>query len=153
MADATKAPLIADVLRLRGTKAIVVRGHDGLDEASIFADSTCWATWETGSFEVSPRDLGIGAYPADAIRGGDSTFNADIARRLLDGEVSGALAAVADAVTLNAALAHVAWLAATTDSAVDPRSALPTSFAMLREQLVSGAAGDVLNTWIAASQR
>lgn len=153
VADATKAPLIADVLRLRGTKAIVVRGHDGLDEASIFADSTCWATWETGSFEVSPRDLGIGAYPVDAIRGGDATFNADIARRLLDGEVSGALAAVADAVTLNAALAHVAWRAATTDSAVDPRSALPTSFAMLREQLVSGAAGDVLNTWIAASQR
>ena len=153
VADAAKAPLIADVLRLRGTKAIVVRGHDGLDEASIFSDSTCWATWEAGSFVLSPRELGIGEYPADAIRGGDATFNADVARRLLDGEVSGALSAVADAVTLNAALAHVAWLAATTDTAVDPRSTLTSSFGMLREQLASGAGGRMLNTWIAASQR
>ena len=153
VADALKAPLIADVLRLRGTKAIVVRGDDGLDEASIFTSSRCWATWTNSEFVVVPRDLGIPDHPTDALRGGDAQFNADVAQRVLGGDADPSLAAVADAVALNAALARVAWSAATTEPDVDPTRALPAAFQELRAQISTGAAGMTLTNWVAATQR
>lgn len=152
VADATKAPLIADVLRLRGTKAIVLRGDDGLDEASIFAPTTCWATWVDGAFTITPADFGIGSYAADVLAGGDAAFNADIARRLLDGDVESAMAPIADAVALNAAIAHVAWTAATVVQPTDVRNAIVEAFPVMRTQLASGAAGATLRTWIASTQ-
>ena len=45
VADLSKAQLMVDALRIRGTAALVVRGDDGLDEVSIFAATTMWATW------------------------------------------------------------------------------------------------------------
>ena len=153
VADAKRAPLLAEVLRLRGTKAIVVRGNDGLDEASIFAPTTCWATWIDGPFTIEPAELGIAAHAADSLTGGDAAFNADIARRLLGGEVGGRLAAVADAVALNAALALVAWRAATGTPCTDPHAETRTAFAELRKQLASGAAGRTLADWAASTQR
>lgn len=152
VADAAKAPLIADVLRLRGTKAIVLRGNDGLDEASIFAPTTCWATWLDGEFTIAPSDLGIATHPANALAGGDAAFNADVARRLLGGDVQGAMTPIADAVALNAAIALVAWNAATGAPASDVPQALTTAFATMRAQLASGAAGATLAAWVAATQ-
>lgn len=152
VADAAKAPLIADVLRLRGTKAIVVRGDDGLDEASIFAPTTCWATWIDDSFAIVPAELGIGSHAAGALAGGDASFNAGVARRLLDGDVTGSMSPIADAVALNAGIALVAWQSANGDQLADIRTGIAHAFTAMRSQLASGAAGATLNAWIAATQ-
>jgi len=152
VADATKAPLIADVLRLRGTKAIVVRGTDGLDEASIFSPTTCWATWTNSEFTIAPADFGIAPAAANALAGGDATFNADIARRLLGGDVDGVMAPIGDAVALNAAIALVAWNAATGVEPSDVPAAIVDAFAAMRAQLASGAAGATLDAWAGATR-
>lgn len=153
VADASKAPLIADVLRLRGTKAIVLRGNDGLDEASIYAPTTCWATWVDGEFTIEPSALGIAAHPADALAGGDAAFNADVAQRLLNGEVGGRMAPIADAVALNAAVAMVAWNSATGTQPTHVEQGIADAFTAMRTHLASGAAGRTLTTWIAATRR
>ena len=153
VADAQRAPLIADVLRLRGTKAIVVRGNDGLDEASIFAPTTCWATWIDDAFTIEPSDFGIPQHDPAALTGGDAAFNADVARRLLSGETDGALTASADAVALNAAVAVVAWRAATGTPSVDPKTDIAAAFGEMRAHLASGAPGATLTAWAAATQR
>lgn len=152
VADALRAPLIADVLRLRGTKAIVVRGNDGLDEASIFAPTTIWPTWSE-QFVMTPAELGIGAVPGDALLGGDAAFNADIARRLLNGDVTGRMAPIADAVALNAGIAHVAWNAAKGEAVAQPKDAIVAAFTTMRAALANGAAGATLTAWAAATQR
>lgn len=153
VADAAKAPLIADVLRLRGTKAIVLRGNDGLDEASIFAPTTCWATWISDEFIITPEQLGIEGHPVDSLAGGDAARNADVARRLFGGAVSGPMEPVADAVALNAALGLVAWEAAKGNTTLHPQQAIPSAFAQMRQALTTGAAGATLDQWVAATNR
>ena len=44
---------MADVLADRGTNALVVRGSDGLDEVTIFADTEVWDATRGGA--VHPR--------------------------------------------------------------------------------------------------
>ena len=51
-----------------------------------------------------PRDIGLDLVPVEALRGADASYNADVARRLLDGETG----PVRDAVLLNTAAALVA---------------------------------------------
>lgn len=151
VADAAKAPLIADVLRLRGTKALVVRGEDGLDEASIFAPTTCWATWLDGPFTLNPSDLGIGNHPANALAGGDAAYNADIARRVLSGDADGALAGIRDAVALNAGLGLVAWQAVTVAKPTDTAASIRSAFDDMRALLELGTARTTLESWAAAT--
>ena len=152
VADATRAPLIADALRIRGTSALVVRGDDGLDEVSVFAPTTIWATWLESPVRLDPRALGIPAHAEGALTGGDASFNADVARRLLDGEVDGPMADVADAVILNAAAAHVAVDAASGDRASDIVGRIANHAHTLRALLATGAAGRTLDAWIAATR-
>lgn len=152
VADPAKAPLIADVLRRRGTNAVVVRGEDGLDEASIFAPTRCWVTWTDEEFLLSPSELGIRDHDATSLAGGVAAHNADIAQRLLLGQVGDGLAAVADAVALNAAIALVAWRA-TAGESQDVRPAIAEAFAEMRDGLGTGAAGHTLAGWVAATQR
>ena len=151
VADPQKAPLIADVLRLRGTKAIVVRGEDGLDEASIFAPTTCWATWLDEPFTITPQAFGIASHAADALAGGDAAHNAAVARSVLSGEQSHA--GVRDAVALNAALGLVAWRALTDGDPVDVIAATQHAFADMRTLLDGGSAATTLSTWAAATSR
>ena len=54
---------------------------------------------------VDPDALGIPASGVDALRGGDPAFNADVFRRVVDGERG----SVRDAVLLNAAAALAAF--------------------------------------------
>ena len=151
VADPQKAPLIADVLRLRGTKAIVVRGEDGLDEASIFAPTTCWATWLDEPFTITPQAFGIASHAADALAGGDAAHNAAVARSVLSGEQSHA--GIRDAVALNAALGLVAWRALTDGDPVDVIAATQRAFADMRTLLDGGSAAAMLSTWAAATSR
>ncbi|WP_405781418.1 anthranilate phosphoribosyltransferase [Streptomyces sp. NBC_00859] len=145
VSDARVAPIIAGVLAERGSSALVFRGDDGLDELTTTATSRVWTvaggTVREESFD--PRDVGIGLVPVEALRGGDASYNADVARRLLAGE-SGP---VRDAVLLNSAAALVA---------LDPgrgtlNEQIAAGVARAAESIDSGAAGRALERWVAAS--
>jgi anthranilate phosphoribosyltransferase len=141
------AGVMADVLAARGTDALVFRGNDGLDELSIHAPSRVWVVRDGSVREdvVDPQALGIAAAPAEALKGGDAALNATISRRFLDGETG----PVRDAVLLNAAAGLVAY-----DGPSDAPVADQVAAAIPRatEVLDSGAAGEVLETWIKASK-
>ena len=107
VADLRMAPVVAEVLAARGVRALVFRGDDGLDELTTATTSSVWVV-RSGEVEpdrVDPAALGIAQPPADALRGGDPAFNADVFRRVLAGEPG----PVRDAVLLNAAAALAAF--------------------------------------------
>ncbi|WP_181766713.1 anthranilate phosphoribosyltransferase [Streptomyces albidus (ex Kaewkla and Franco 2022)] len=145
VADARMAPIMAGVLAERGSSALVFRGDDGLDELTTTATSTVWVvrdgTVRKESFD--PRDVGLEIVPVEALRGADAAYNADVARRLLDGEKG----PVRDAVLLNSAAALVAL------EPGDAPLAEQVQLAMARaaESVDSGAARAALDRWVSAS--
>jgi anthranilate phosphoribosyltransferase len=106
-ADSRMAPVLAEVLAARGTRALVFRGDDGLDELTTATTSAVWVVrdGEVIAERLDPGVLGIVAPPPDALRGGDPAENAEIFRRLVSGEPG----PVRDAVLLNAAAALAAF--------------------------------------------
>ncbi|WP_165985655.1 anthranilate phosphoribosyltransferase [Streptomyces sp. YIM 98790] len=146
VADARMAPIMAGVLAERGSSALVFRGDDGLDELTLTTTSTVWVvrdgkvTRET----FDPRSVGLETVPLDALRGGDAAHNADVARRLLDGERG----PVRDAVLLNAAAALVA-LDGQGSGPLAER--LAAGMARAAESIDSGAARTTLADWVSAT--
>jgi anthranilate phosphoribosyltransferase len=147
VADAAIAALVAGVFADRGDDAWVVRGDDGLDEITVTTTSTVWrpidgiVTAET----IDPRDVGVDVAPIEALVGGDPVHNADVFRRVLDGEAG----AIRDAVVLNAGAA-IAVHAASAGSLIEQ---LAAGMERARESLDSGAAKAVLARWVEATQR
>lgn len=152
-ADARLAQVLAQAAADCGQRAIVVRGADGLDEITPAAPTEAWdATGaEVHADVLHPGDFGVHGLVADLL-GGDPQVNAGLVRAVLGGDRSGRHAVIADTVTLNAAAALVAY-----DAAVGPT---PVSAQPLRERVAgrwdaaadalrSGAAGAVLEGWIA----
>jgi anthranilate phosphoribosyltransferase len=99
-------PLLAEtmlaVLAANGAeRAMVVYGHDGLDELTTTTTSTVLELrdGDTRSFVVDPKALGFRPTSTAELSGGDAAVNAGLARRVLDGEHS----AHRDLVVLNAA--------------------------------------------------
>jgi anthranilate phosphoribosyltransferase len=147
VADERLAAVMARVLADRGASALVFRGTDGLDELSVSAPSRVWvvADGQVREDAVDPRDVGIAAAPAGALRGADAAHNAGVTRRLLDGEAG----PVRDAVLLNAAAAIVAFDGA----GPGPVTAqLAAALPRAADALDSGAAADALGSWVAASR-
>jgi anthranilate phosphoribosyltransferase len=145
VADARMAPLLAGVLAERGSSALVFRGDDGLDELTTTATSTVW-TVRDGAVSrqtFDPRDVGLDLVPVEALRGADAAHNADVARRLLDGETG----PVRDAVLLNSAAA----LAALHPGDAPLTERIAAGMAQAAAALDSGAAKAVLDRWVAAS--
>lgn len=100
-------PVIAEVLRLLGSRrALVVHGHDGVDELSISAPTTVFdvADGTVRDFEVTPESVGLTRAAPGAIRGGTVEANLRLARSVLGGEAGPAR----DVVLLNAGAALVA---------------------------------------------
>ncbi|MGH9225600.1 MAG: anthranilate phosphoribosyltransferase, partial [Acidimicrobiales bacterium] len=81
-------------------------GHDGLDELSTTTTSTVLELRDGAvrTYVVDPAALGLAHATADQFRGGDAATNADMARRVLDGEPG----ARRDIALLNAAAGVVA---------------------------------------------
>jgi anthranilate phosphoribosyltransferase len=102
-ADLRMAPLMAGVFAERGVDAWVFRGDDGLDELTTTTSSTIWRVHEgvVEQITLDPAALGLSLATVEDLRGGDTAFNADVVRRLLDGEKG----PVRDAVVLNAGAA------------------------------------------------
>ncbi len=97
---------IAEALKANGvTSAMVVHGHDGMDEITTTGTTTI-AHLKDGNitkFEITPDQYGIPAVPLSALSGGEPTQNAKALTALLKGEPS----AYRDIVKLNAAAALV----------------------------------------------
>jgi len=145
-ADVRMAPLMAAVLADRGHDAFVFRGEDGLDEITI-TDST--RVWEVSGGTVvesllDPRELGFSLAPPESLRGADPAFNADVFRRVVQGEKS----PVRDAVLLNAGSAIAAH-----EAAGGPLlERLASGVERARTSIDSGAAAEALTKWAAATQ-
>ncbi|MDF2484514.1 MAG: trpD [Herbinix sp.] len=80
---------MARVLANLGVKrAMVVHGHDGLDEVSLSAKTTVCEVQQgqVNSFFLDPHQFGFEYCQPEELVGGDPSLNADIARRILSGE-------------------------------------------------------------------
>jgi anthranilate phosphoribosyltransferase len=145
-ADLRMAPVLAAVLAGRGTRAVVFRGDDGLDELTTATTSSVWVVrdGEVEPDRVDPTALGIAAPAADALRGGDPAFNAGVFRRLVEGEPG----PVRDAVLLNAAAA----LAAYDQRGGRLHDALAAGMARAAAAVDDGRAVALIDRWIAVSK-
>ncbi|MGY2084461.1 anthranilate phosphoribosyltransferase [Blastococcus sp. SYSU DS0539] len=145
-ANERMAPVLAEVLAARGSRALVFRGDDGLDELTTATTSSVW-TVRDGAVEpdrVDPVALGIATPGPDALRGGDARANAEVFRRVVDGERG----PVRDAVLLNAAAALVAF---------DERSSrlhdgLAAGLARAAAAVDDGRAAALLDRWVSVSR-
>lgn len=99
--------MFAEALRRLGSRrALVVHGHDGLDEISACAPTRITELKDglLRTYDITPeRYLGRRATP-DEVAGGDAAFNAALTRRILNGAPGGAR----EVVLLNAAAALMA---------------------------------------------
>lgn len=142
VSDSRMAEKMAGVLRARGSeRALVVFGHDGLDELTTTTLSSVVELCENGElrrYELDPRAHGIDKAEPSALRGGSPDANAAIARSVLGGEAGPAR----DIVVLNAAAALVA--AGLADDVADGLPLAATS-------IDSGAATSALDRLVAAS--
>jgi len=143
VADPRMAPVMAEVLRKVGTRhAIVLYGHDGLDELTTTTTSTMLDVSADGVRElmVDPVELGIPAADPGDLLGGDVDRNVAIAKEVLAGHGGPAR----EMVLLNAAAALVA-----ADAAISLMDGLEAAARSIDE----GRARDTLDAWVEASRR
>ncbi|MGW9412544.1 anthranilate phosphoribosyltransferase [Arthrobacter cupressi] len=147
VANAAMAPLVAGVLARRGSRGLVFRGEDGLDELTTTGPSTVWEIrdGEVREQRFSPLELGIAASTIDELKGGDAKANAAVVRSVLDGTPG----AVRDAVLLNAAAGLVAFAESADGSLLERMDA---AYKRAAESIDTGAAAKVLETWIGLSR-
>jgi anthranilate phosphoribosyltransferase len=143
VSDPAMAEKLLGVLQAQGSeRALVVYGHDGLDELSTITTSTVLELREgdVRSYDVDPAALGLKPATLGDIQGGDPPTNADWARRILDGEPG----ARREFVLLNAAAGLVA-----AGVADDLSEGLAAATASVDE----GAAAGVLDRLVAESNK
>ncbi len=87
--DRTRTEMYAQACAAVGTRrAFVVAGHDGVDEISTTGATQVSEVndGEVQTRDIYPEEFGLVRAPAHSFRGGDAQANADIFRRLLEGE-------------------------------------------------------------------
>lgn len=95
---------VGHVLRQLGARhALVVHGHDGLDEITTTAPTRVAEVRPEGveTYDLEPGDLGVAAVQSDALAGGDARHNAELMRAVLAGREP----ALLDASCVNAGAA------------------------------------------------
>ena len=140
VADERMLPLMAEVLARRGTRALLFRGVDGLDELTTTDLSTVYDVKDGTVREthLDPAKFGLGKVKPEELAGGDAPYNADIARRIIDGEKG----APRDVVILNAGAAlRVAGFA----------ESLEEGMATAARAIDDGEAAKTLTRWIEVS--
>nr|WP_157243188.1 anthranilate phosphoribosyltransferase [Pseudarthrobacter sp. GA104] len=148
VANARMAPLVAGVLAQRGSRGLVFRGNDGLDELTTTGPSTVWEIRDGRVTELtfSPEDLGIRLATVEQLRGGNAEVNAAVVREVLAGKAGPAR----DAVLVNAAAGLVAF----DESAEGPfLDRMRKAFARAAESIDTGAAAAVLGKWVSLTAR
>lgn len=137
--EARYVPVLAEALaKLGSSQAMLVHGHEGLDEMSIsgetlvveIKDGSCSAP-----FVVTPEMYGLPRHPLHEIVGGSPVRNAEITRRVLTGTPGAPL----DVVLLNAGAAI--YLARKTDTIAE-------GVELARESVSSGRAWDKMAAFV-----
>ena len=134
--------MVAVLKELGAERALIVHSAAGLDEISPSGPTRTWELrgGAVREGEITPEGAGLARAPRDSVRGGDSTSNAGIARRVLSGED---VAGPRTAVLLNAGAAcYVAGLAANIRDGV----------ALAATAIDDGAAAATLSRWVACSE-
>ena len=88
VSDPRMAAKMAGVLLANGAeRAMVVFGHDGLDEVTTTTTSTVIDVRDGGTttFEIDPAALGLRTSEPGDLVGGDTATNSDMAKAVLDG--------------------------------------------------------------------
>ncbi|SDK95675.1 anthranilate phosphoribosyltransferase [Arthrobacter sp. ok362] len=147
VANEQMAPLVAGVLAKRGSRGLVFRGNDGLDELTTTGPSRVWEirNGEVAEEMFDPRDLGIRTTTLEELRGGDAVANAAVVRAVL----GGAPGPARDAALLNAAAGLVAF---DLDAVGPLAERMAAAFKRAEQSIESGAAAAVLDRWVALSQ-
>lgn len=102
-------PIMGGAFAHQGSRVLVVRGMDGMDEISVCTPTnvvTVNSQGVTGEEIINPRSIGLDFHPEGSLAGGDAAYNADVARKLMANEIEGA---IKDAVLINAAGALTAF--------------------------------------------
>lgn len=95
VSDPSMADKMLGVLMANGAqRAIVVYGHDGLDELSTTGVSTVvqadrdvdGSVMESVHRTIAPVDFGLAPVTLEQIRGGDAAFNASVVREVVEGK-------------------------------------------------------------------
>ncbi len=143
-ADRAMAPVLAGVFAARGVDAWVFRGDDGLDELTTTTTSSVWTVrkGQVDETSIDPDELGLTKGTAEGLRGGDCDHNAEVVRRLLDGETG----PIRDAVVLNTGAA----LAVYDGGDADVVTALKDGMSRASAALDSGEAKAALERWVEA---
>lgn len=143
VSDAAMAERMLGVLQAGvTTRALVVYGHDGLDELTTTTTSTVFEMQDGAgvrSYEVDPAALGLTPARVEDLRGADPQTNAAYARAVLDGRSGPHL----DVVLLNAAAALVA---------AGKASDLAGGLDLAEKSVSSGAAASALERLVRVSQ-
>ena len=149
VSDPRMGAVLAGVLAARGCSALVFHGDDGLDELTTADTSTVWVVHDgtVSQTVLDPADLGLPRSRRGDLRGGDAAANAAVARAVMSGEPG----PVRDTVVLNAGAALAA--AEGVPRAEGLAGVLVGTCARAAAALDSGAAQDLLDRWVAASQR
>ena len=136
------APKLSQVLANLGVeRSLVFCGSGGMDELSTSGPSLVIETLGGArrEYELDPGSLGLERAPIEALRGGTAAGNAELARRLLDGEPGPRR----DVLLLNSAAALIA-----ADLAGGWREGLDRA----ADAVDSGRAAGTLRRWIEISQ-
>ena len=138
-ADARMAPVMAGVYAARGVDAWVFRGDDGLDELTTTTTSSVWVVHDGQVHEdrVDPASLGLAPATTEDLRGGDAAHNAEVVRRLLAGDRG----PVRDALAVH------------DEPGAPVQESLERGMAKAAGAIDSGAAGALLERWVAATAR
>ena len=147
VANARMAPLVAGVLARRGSRGLVFRGDDGLDELTTTGPSKVWEIRDGEVMELTfaPQDLGISLATVEQLRGGDAKVNAGVVRDVL----SGTEGVARDAVLVNAAAGLVAFDTTAEGPFLDR---MQKAYARAAESIDSGAATAVLEKWVSLTR-
>lgn len=151
VSSAQLAPVMAQVLALKGREGILFRNNDGLDELAATSTTTVWEVREGHVIEstIDPAaDLGLHAIPLSALRGGESDENAAVVRSVLSGDGG----PVRETVIANAALALAAdrTLPGTNEGSLLDR--VRSGMRAASYSIDSGAADATLQRWAAATR-
>lgn len=134
--------MFANALKLLGARrALVVHGHDGLDEISICAPTRV-SELRGGlvtTYDLHPEQFFGGLADPEALAGGDAATNAEITRKILAGEKGSRR----DVVVLNSAAALVA---------ADKAASLAAGVPLAEAALDSGAAAAKLEALVRFSR-
>lgn len=129
----------------RGATALVVRGHDGLDEITTAVPTDVWTATPEGVRKTTfdTARFGLARTRPGDLAGGDASYNAKVVRSAAEGEPGPVL----DAVLANAAGTLTARNRAGNAGAFE--DVFAADLGQARTAVSSGAAARLLDQWIA----